>query len=255
MMEIFKKYKNIKSEKETYFYFKNIFKMIKEEKIKFEEFKTFFEENELSKNNELHVLVIELFNHECFELDKNTEGFLTSLYKNTLIPKNTWIERSHPNILEKLGVITVEDLEKKKIKYNTKTKLIYENFNLLYQETEGFSKLISEVYEIGSNTNQNSSVKNIKELIGSFNLEPNRTLDIILDSFEEYPNNDKFFELLNIFKPTNITKLLLFKLNHHKTNTPISLISLIAKLIKNKYVELKNIYNYVSDKNKLVITV
>ncbi|EDK42831.1 hypothetical protein LELG_01009 [Lodderomyces elongisporus NRRL YB-4239] len=58
-------------------------------------------------------------------------------------------------------------------------------FNLLYQETEGFSKLISEMHNIFSNDNTDLQIdyalQVIDKLIGHYDLDPNRCLDVLLD--------------------------------------------------------------------------
>jgi THO complex subunit 2 len=60
-----------------------------------------------------------------------------------------------------------------------------QKFNLLREENEGFAKLIVELNQCNINPSIIDNVKcNIEALIGFFNLDPNRVLDIILDSFE-----------------------------------------------------------------------
>ena len=66
------------------------------------------------------------------------------------------------------------------------TQSIYEQqkFNLLREENEGFAKLIVELNQPNiSMDNIDIVKKNVEALIGFFNLDPNRVLDIILESF------------------------------------------------------------------------
>jgi THO complex subunit 2 len=55
---------------------------------------------------------------------------------------------------------------------------------LLREENEGFAKLIVELNQPNiSMDNIDIVKKNVEALIGFFNLDPNRVLDIILESF------------------------------------------------------------------------
>ena len=71
-------------------------------------------------------------------------------------------------------------VNKKKIN----TKLIYElnKFNLLREENEGFSRVITELTQSNiDDSNVHSVIENIFSLIGFFRVDPNRVIDIILD--------------------------------------------------------------------------
>jgi THO complex subunit 2 len=58
-------------------------------------------------------------------------------------------------------------------------------FNLMREESEGFAKLITELMQPAINDNNYNIVKeNVLTLIGYFGLDPNRTMDIILDAYE-----------------------------------------------------------------------
>lgn len=58
-------------------------------------------------------------------------------------------------------------------------------FNLLREESEGYAKLIAELtrpHEVG--VTPQTIVTTIQSLIGYFDLDPNRVLDVILEIFE-----------------------------------------------------------------------
>jgi THO complex subunit 2 len=62
------------------------------------------------------------------------------------------------------------------------------NYNLLREETEGFSKLLTELFTTSMNEPPSAEVvedmfENIKALVGSFDLDAGRVLDVILDVF------------------------------------------------------------------------
>lgn len=87
--------------------------------------------------------------------------------------------------------------------------------------------------------------------LGCFNLDPNRVLDIILESFENKPNNAKIFvPLINSYMndPQIVCEVLATKLAFLKNNqqdVPQSLYILIAQLLQYKIISLDDIYNWV----------
>ena len=84
--------------------------------------------------------------------------------------------------LEKAQIISNQkQFQQKYIK--TKTRLFYkqQKFNLLREEIEGYSKLATELYECKK---PDETLENVKSLIGCFNIDPNRVLDICLEWLE-----------------------------------------------------------------------
>ncbi|KAL1835818.1 hypothetical protein VTJ49DRAFT_6032 [Mycothermus thermophilus] len=70
------------------------------------------------------------------------------------------------------------------------TNLLYRqaNYNLLREETEGFSKLVTELFTTGSSDRATSDIvhatfNKVMGLIGTFDLHPGRVLDIIFDIY------------------------------------------------------------------------
>ena len=66
-----------------------------------------------------------------------------------------------------------------------------QKFNLFREESEGYAKLITELNQDLSSVTPSYIIEVIKSVIGYFNLDPNRVLDIILESFEFQPNQHK----------------------------------------------------------------
>ena len=70
------------------------------------------------------------------------------------------------------------------------TNVLYRqaNFNLMREESEGFAKLVTEVFDVSSTDhpsadNVDESVQRVKALIGAFDLDVGRSLDVVLDVF------------------------------------------------------------------------
>lgn len=87
---------------------------------------------------------------------------------------------------------------------------------------------------------------------GCFNLDPNRVLDIILESFENKPKDAYIFvPLINSYMndPQIVCEVLATKLAFLKNNQqdiPQSLYVLIAQLLQHKLIKLDDIYCWVS---------
>lgn len=157
----------------------------------------------------------------------------------------------------------------------TNTNLLYKQkrFNLLREESEGYSKLIVEIYTAAyarKNMQQvDSTASAIVSLIGYFDLDPIRTLDVFLDICAmNFVAHSSFFiavlkkspwwpsapcaptSLENICEGGNnmAVQLLGFKLKSIAANgdsTPDNLLMLIAVLIKEGFISLSGIYPFL----------
>ena len=68
-----------------------------------------------------------------------------------------------------------------------------QKFNLLREECEGYAKLIAELNQDLSCKRPADILEVVKSIIGYFNLDPNRVLDITLESFECQLEHHQFF--------------------------------------------------------------
>ncbi|XP_063849502.1 THO complex subunit 2-like isoform X3 [Scylla paramamosain] len=143
----------------------------------------------------------------------NLLGLLKSLDADRLLKERLEIET-----LGDAGIVRhKKNFHTKQIK--VKTKLFYkqQKFNLLREETEGYAKLVTELnQEITDRITPNSMIQVIRSLIGGFNLDPNRVLDLILESLESRPHLHQFYTSLLSQYPcesATISEILGFKLN------------------------------------------
>lgn len=100
-----------------------------------------------------------------------------------------------------------------------KTRLYYkqQKFNLLREESEGYSKLVVELSQESFHVPYMLQV--VRSLIGCFNLDPNRVMDIIIEVFElRIEMEDLFVDLIRQFldNSTALTQVLAFKFNLYK---------------------------------------
>lgn len=162
----------------------------------------------------------------------------------------------------------------------TNTNMLYKQkrFNLLREESEGYSKLIVEIYTSAysrKNMQQvDSTASAIVSLIGYFDLDPLRALDVFLDiAAMNFVAHSSFF--VKVLKkspwwpsmpcsPSSLesicdggnnmaVQLLGFKLRSIISNggsTPENLLMLIAVLIKEGFISLGGIYPFLDPPDK-----
>ncbi|KAI9676192.1 MAG: THO complex subunit 2 [Caeruleum heppii] len=90
-------------------------------------------------------------------------------------------------LLETLGMIR-STFPRMSIRKTTNLLYRQSNYNLLREETEGYSKLITELFSTSNNEPPTSEVveetfERVKALIGAFDLDVGRVLDVTLDVF------------------------------------------------------------------------
>ena len=139
-----------------------------------------------------------------------------------------------------------------------------QKFNLFREENEGYAKLITELnQDLSSSTSPADTLKVIKSVIGYFNLDPNRVLDIILESFECQLDQHEFFvELLRLFTPDRQTmnELLGFKYKFYmsaegdsKGQVPETLFKQTALMIQHDVLEMDVIYQLLGPSDESIV--
>ncbi|XP_061165363.1 THO complex subunit 2-like isoform X2 [Saccostrea echinata] len=160
-------------------------------------------------------------------------------------------ERLDQETLESLGLLSSKtQFNQKYVK--TKTKLYYKQkkFNLLREESEGYAKLITELnQDITEKITVEQSVENLKSLIGCFDLDPNRVLDILLESFECRPHLENFYVPLfkeYVTERKTLCHILGFKFHFYKDEeTPTSLYRVAALLLRHDLIDLETLYGHL----------
>ncbi|CAH1103884.1 unnamed protein product [Psylliodes chrysocephalus] len=169
-------------------------------------------------------------------------------------------ERLEIDTLQEVGVLKNNTFYSKFIKVKTKLYYKQRKFNLFREECEGFSKLVAELNtEFNENTDSKELIGIVQSLIGCFNLDPNRVLDVILESFETKPRDAKIFvSLINNYMndPRIISEVLSTKfgfLRNSEQDVPQSLYVLTAQLLQHKIIELDDIYYWLLPEDKVII--
>jgi len=145
----------------------------------------------------------------------------------------------------------------------TKTRLFYKQlkFNLLREEMEGYSKLLVELGDVNNKYKLDSenTLEIVKSLIGCFNIDPNRALDILLEAMECHPSkSEQIFvpviqQYLKLAEKTTLCNLLGFKFTHYQQkehSTPSSLYTLAALLVHHKLVCINDLFVHLTPEDK-----
>ncbi|KAG5888387.1 hypothetical protein JTB14_035693 [Gonioctena quinquepunctata] len=168
-------------------------------------------------------------------------------------------ERLEIDTLQEVGVLKNNTFYSKFIKVKTKLYYKQRKFNLFREECEGFAKLVTELNnEFCKNTSPDELIGIVQSLIGCFNLDPNRVLDVILESFESKPKDARIFvPLINSYMndPRIISEVLSTKfafLKNNEQDIPQSLYVLTAQLLQHGIIKLDDIYYWLYPEDRVL---
>ncbi|CAK9291840.1 unnamed protein product [Gordionus sp. m RMFG-2023] len=228
--------------------------------------KKLIDEKEDNKNiftDLLSLIDIEIQTSECKDKLSKFAILLSSL-KNNIIPTQTILSQLDLEALEQAHFIPSTKLYHQKT-VRMKTKLFYkqQKFNLLREESEGYAKLISQLlqYHPDRGISLNKTKEIVSQLIGYFNLDPCRVLDIILEVFShKLLESDCFIFFIKLIKyywnePKVIIQLLAFRFNNYRIknqNPPQAVYDVTALLIINGILEVADIYPHLLPDDKIL---
>lgn len=154
------------------------------------------------RDEEMAVRFCQILN--IFPLSEEIKTLINLLHENeTVIRHSTLARFLAPETLGALNIVPQDVLTrqlhtKRRDEYYTQKK-----FNLLHEEAEGFARITVEIMNILRNPNSEFQVsyalKTVENLIGHYNLDPNKTFDIIFECFSNcLTGNVKF--IVNFLK-------------------------------------------------------
>lgn len=176
---------------------------------------------------------------------------LHCLLQEQLVPHSLAMERLNADLLELAKAIQSAALfNKKQIRINTAMFYKQQKFNLLHEETEGFAKLILHLNNWPADGDPAALFKDCVSLIGYFDLDPARALDLVLDAFTLAASTKSalFLAIIRLFDfpmPT-LSALVAFKLKMLKEK-PGSIgfegfMKVIAFLVKDGLLTMDHVY-------------
>eukprot|EP00889_Picochlorum_renovo_P001076 jgi/Picre1/28106/NNA_003513.t1 len=151
------------------------------------------------------------------EAAQNLVDCARELLQEGYLSKRVLMEVSDGEFMEVAGLVSSyrDGWRKREIRLNTRNVYAQRKFNLLREESEGYSKIVTVLNQAGSarvsKTNLSGVVAEIKSLIGYFDLDPNRVSSLILDAFAVYPHNESFITLIKEFGVLKCVEFLGFR--------------------------------------------
>uniref|UniRef100_A0A914HDU3 THO complex subunit 2 n=1 Tax=Globodera rostochiensis TaxID=31243 RepID=A0A914HDU3_GLORO len=160
-----------------------------------------------------------------------------------------------------LNALGADEQQTKSKMVKSKTRMFYKQlkFNLLREESEGYAKLIAELFQssvVFSGEGTEQLILTVEGLIGQFNLDPNRVVDIVLECFEQSPPNNapQFIRLIKEFKMDkgDLRNILLLKFLFCQRNehTPMSLYRVVSHLAQEGLVDIPMLFTLISPTRK-----
>ena len=173
---------------------------------------------------------------------ENLRGFLDELKDQNLLKDGDILEFLDEELLESIEYIDKSTYTKKKIRLSTKHFYEQNKYNLFQENSEGFSILLTELF-----TSVNSSTFNEKliNIIGYYDLDPNRVCDLMIDVMScKKENHELYVNFMKQLNPESVEKILIRKLNNlHAKDKGRSLIHSAALLVKANLVSGQAIWN------------
>eukprot|EP00466_Bigelowiella_natans_P018578 jgi/Bigna1/80425/fgenesh1_pg.71_\ len=216
---------------------------------------------------------------------KGLNNFAKELVKTDQIPSWLYLERLTKKQLGEMDIMPSATINTKEVRTRTRMYLLQRKFNLLREESEGWAKVVGEAFTF-MNSPKKDRLKpkdfqqRLTSLLGYFDLDPNRIMDIILDAFEaeiiSKPAVDTqlcadVFEVLDQFKPDALCSLLGFKFQFYQkgglhpyfssssssskapASTPESLFRLASLCIAYGKIELNALWSYLLPADQTMI--
>ncbi|XP_065225591.1 THO complex subunit 2 isoform X3 [Planococcus citri] len=202
-------------------------------------------------------VVLDIYNvmdtETCNDPQSTARSNLSSIVKYTekMVSDRLLKERLEIDTLQEMKVLSNKNFSTKFIKIKTKLYYKQKKYNLFREECEGYAKLITELNQRSNTHNLSYTMDVIKSLIGCFNLDPNRVLDVILDSFESHIDESEFYlPLLKEYMPQSktLSDVLGFKFVYYYDScitTPKSLYIITAFLLQNKAILIEDVYGWL----------
>ena len=113
----------------------------------------------------------------------NLAGLVSNLLQDGIISNELAKERLEPDLLEAANLIySSVNWSKKQIRINTALLYKQHRFNLFREETEGYARLINGLYDHKKHADLDRTYEQVLRLIGRFSIDPNRVIDVAVDT-------------------------------------------------------------------------
>ncbi|PNW74840.1 hypothetical protein CHLRE_12g507700v5 [Chlamydomonas reinhardtii] len=195
-----------------------------------------------------------------FEVGRGSESMnlvsaIKACWQDKRVSDRQLLQVLEPECLHTVGLLRDKALwEKKSVRYNTKLNYTIAKYNLLREDSEGYAKLVTLYNHFGSGAMQPgdlpSMARELHSLIGCFDLDPNRCLDLLLDAAAAQPLNAALLDVVELLKAEAVGQLLGFKLQGYQDPSrppaPRSLFLVAAQLIASRRATLTELLAHMA---------
>lgn len=124
---------------------------------------------------------------DIFPMSESLQSLIDELKKTEVIQAKTFAENVDTSLLTSLEFVPAQSLNRQ---LNTRKRDMFytqRKFNLFYEEFEGYAKLVQELFRLLKTPKNlgfvDLALRATESLIGHYQLDPNRVLDVVLDVF------------------------------------------------------------------------
>ena len=142
---------------------------------------------------------------------------IKSLLRERLLSLESLKLSLEPDKLYLFQLAQPDDFSKRIKRINTQRYYTQHKFNLIREENEGYSKLLTFLHQ--PKLPESNILSVVTSTIGLFSLDPNRVFDILLDACEFEPSKYAILnKLFGVFKVEDICRILRFKFIYYQTH-------------------------------------
>ncbi|KXZ51410.1 hypothetical protein GPECTOR_12g372 [Gonium pectorale] len=207
-----------------------------------------------------------------FEVGRGPESMnlvaaIKACWQDKRVPEKALLQVLEPECLHSAGLVRDKAVwDKKAVRYNTKLNYTILKYNLLREDSEGYAKLVTLYNHFGAGavTEQDLPVlaRELHSLIGCFDLDPNRCLDLLLDAAAaaaEQQQGQKggssgsglgLLSAVGLLKAEAVGQLMGFKLQQYQDPSrppaPRSLLLVAAELVRRGAVSLPELLSHLA---------
>ena len=180
---------------------------------------------------------------------ENYKNLINLFLNEKMINKIELIEKLEEPTLNQIGLIDSKDFKNKFTRINTKS---YEQtkFNLLREESEGYSELITFLFDINELTIKleqkeiETILNKLIKIIGYFNLDSYRVLDIAIEVFKYSPFNINYIKIFDILNKKILLPIFDFKFSENPFDKKLMIIA--AQLIHFNFISLDSFLPHIN---------
>ncbi|GIL78715.1 hypothetical protein Vretimale_382 [Volvox reticuliferus] len=195
-----------------------------------------------------------------FEVGRGPESMnlvaaIKACWQDKRVTEKQLLQVLEPDCLHTVGLIRDKSIwDKKAVRYNTKLNYTILKYNLFREDSEGYAKLVTLYNNFGAGAVGEEDLpalaRELQALIGSFDLDPNRCLDLLLDAAAAQPQNNALLGAVGLLKGEAVGQLMGFKLEQYQDAAgdpaPRELLLVAAQLVRTGRTSLPELLGHLT---------